>query len=360
MVLLFIFFADWRLTLISLLPMIFAFVCTLGSVRLMGRSLDIPVLMLAIIVLGLGIDYSLFIVRSYQRYQTGTHPNFSLIRMSVLMASMSTLIGFGVLCRAEHTLLQSAGLSSMLGIGFSLLGAFLILPPLLKRRFTSRPDFSPGLNGNASVLARYRNLEPYPRFFARFKLKTDVMFKEMLDLLPPTDASIQTIMDIDTGYGVPSCWLLQRYPNARVFGIEPEPDCVRVANLALGQSGKVEQGLAPRIPDIPHTADAVFMLDMCHFLSNEDFQLTLARLYEKLRDGGHFFVRAVLEPQPPLSLAWRLDLLRMKLKGARPYHRPLATIIDIIKNNRFDVLSSQFSGGQKDMAWIVARKPENT
>lgn len=130
-VLLFFFFVDWRLTLVSLLPIAFSFVCTLGTLGLIGRPLDIPSLMLAIIVLGLGIDYSLFWVRSYQRYQNRSHEHFTLIRMAVFMASASTLIGFGVLLTAEHALLKSAGITSFLAIAYALTGAFFILPPIL-------------------------------------------------------------------------------------------------------------------------------------------------------------------------------------------------------------------------------------
>jgi predicted exporter/predicted O-methyltransferase YrrM len=359
-VLLFIFFADWRLTLISLLPMAFALVCTLGILGLLGRSLDIPALMLAIIVFGLGIDYSLFFVRSYQRYQSADHPNFSLIRMSVLMASMSTLIGFGVLCGAEHTLLKSAGLSSLMGIGFSLLGAFLILPPLLKRRFSASINNIPvHTNGSASIPARYRNMEPYPRYFAKIKLRTDPMFKEIEEIAPKPEASIRTIVDIGTGYGVPACWLLQRYPNARVFGIEPDPGRVRVANLALGRDGNVELGHAPDVPNALRVADAAFLLDMCHFLDADDFQLTLTRLHDKLKDGGRVIIRAVLVPNSPSTWAWRVDQLRMKWQGVRTYHRTLTEVVEIVKQNKFEILKTQFSGNQEDMAWVVAGKPEN-
>ncbi len=77
-ILLFIFFFDVTLTLISLLPVIFALICTLGTLKLIGHSLDIPGIMLAIIVFGMGIDYSLFFTRSYQRYGDATHPCFGL------------------------------------------------------------------------------------------------------------------------------------------------------------------------------------------------------------------------------------------------------------------------------------------
>ena len=87
----------------------------------------------------MGIDYALFLVRSYQRYGRADHPAFSLIRAAVIMTSVSTMIGFGVLAFARHSMLQSAGITSLLGIGYSAMGAFLILPPLLKKNLKGRP-----------------------------------------------------------------------------------------------------------------------------------------------------------------------------------------------------------------------------
>ncbi len=130
-ILLALFFLNWKLTLIALLPLVFAFICTLGTLNLMGRPLDIPSLMLAIVILGMGIDYSLFFVRAHQRYQEPSHPSMGLIRMGVFLASTSTLIGFGTLSFAQHTLLRSAGLTALLGVGYAVIGAFMILPPLL-------------------------------------------------------------------------------------------------------------------------------------------------------------------------------------------------------------------------------------
>jgi uncharacterized protein len=359
-VLLFLFFADIKLAVISLLPLVFAFIATLGTLGLMGRSLDIPALMLAIIILGMGIDYSLFFVRAYQRYQDRSHPGFSLIRMSVLMAAVSTLIGFGALCGARHVLLRSAGVTSFLGIGFSLMGAFLILPPILDRRFGRSkriPSAHPGPNGdNSGVLARYRNMEPYPRFFAKFKLQLDPMFRELGDILPPAGTSLNTILDIGTGYGVPACWLLQRYPNANIYGIEPEPDRVRVANLALGDDGQVVQGLAPQVPEPPGTADAAFMLDMCHFLDDAALELTLSRIYEKMRHGGLFFSRVVLEPRRRLPWSWWVENLKMKFKGAPGYYRSLEEISERIRRQGFEVQETRYSGEQFELAWVIARR----
>lgn len=359
-VLLILFFADLQLTLICLLPLTFAFICTLGTLKILGRGLDIPSLMLAIIILGMGIDYTLFIVRAYQRYQRSTDPNFSLIRMSVFMAAVSTLIGFGVLATARHNLLQSAGITSFLGVGYSMLGAFLILPPIMERRMARNNHKAIHQHGhpdeNSAVLVRYRNLEPYPRFFAKYKLRLDPMFKELDSLLPPAGALLRTILDIGTGYGVPACWLSQRYPGADIYGIEPEPDRVRVANFALQGNGKVIQGLAPQVPDPPEAADAAFMLDMCHFLDDAAFELTLERVYAKLRTDGIFLIRVVLKPERRMPWTWWLENLKMKFKSAPAFYRSLEQVSELMRRNGFQVLDVKFSGSQNELAWVVSRR----
>jgi len=136
-VILSVFFRNWKLTLAALTPVSFAFICTLGTLRLMGRPLDIPALMLSIVVLGMGIDYALFFVLSYRRYREESNPFLGLIRLAVFLASVSTVIGFAALCFAEHSLLRSAGISSLLGICYSLAGTFIFLPPALRFLYDS-------------------------------------------------------------------------------------------------------------------------------------------------------------------------------------------------------------------------------
>ncbi len=143
-ILLLIFFADLKLVIVALLPVIFAFICTLGTLRLTGHPLGIPALMLSIVVIGMGVDYSIFFIQSYQRYRNKNHVFVGLFRMAVFLSSVSTLIGFGVLSIADHALLKSAGLPSFLGIGYAMIGSFTLLPPILGRLF---PDLKTGVSG---------------------------------------------------------------------------------------------------------------------------------------------------------------------------------------------------------------------
>ena len=138
---LFLYFLDWRLTLITLLPLAFAYICTLGTLNLIGHPIDIPGLMLTVVILGVGVDYTIYTVCGRRRYGAKTHPSHVLVYSAVLLSAASTLIGFGVLCFAEHSTLRSLGITSLCGIGYSLLGTVLLLPPLLDAYFpTGKAD----------------------------------------------------------------------------------------------------------------------------------------------------------------------------------------------------------------------------
>jgi len=355
-VLVFLYFVDLSLTVISLLPVIFALICTLGTLHLTGQPLDIPGLMLAIIVIGMGIDYSLFFVRSYQRYGDPQHQYFGLIRMTVFLAGASTMIGFGVLCTAQHTLLRSAGFTSLFGIGYSLIGAFVILPPLMEYRLRTRKEERPQ-SGRIQdrVLWHYKNLEAYPRLFARFKMRLDPMFAELPRLLDSCKG-IRHIMDIGCGYGVPAAWLLEQFPEAKVTGIDPDTGRVRVAARVVAERGAVTTEGAPNIPVVSQPVDLAIMLDMVHFLDQDGLKLTFERLYDRIRPGGRLILRAAVPPTGRVSWAWRIESFRHRLDHIRPCYRSTENIKAVLNQTDFQVEHIESSGTGKELVWFIASK----
>jgi len=121
----FLYFLDWQLSLVALAPMAFALCATLGTLKIIGHPLDIPGIMLWIVIMGMGIDYSIYYICTYQRYPDDNSPAMNTIKLAMFLAAFTTLIGFGVLAFASHALLRSIGLVSGLGIGYSLIGHIL-------------------------------------------------------------------------------------------------------------------------------------------------------------------------------------------------------------------------------------------
>jgi predicted exporter len=350
------FLLSWSLTAACMLPLVFAMIGTLSTLYVMGRPLDIPGLMLSIIVFGLGIDYSIFFVRSFQRYGTMNHPAFAQIRMAVFLSATTTLLGFGAMWAAEHSMLRSTGVTAFLGIGYSMIGAFLILPPVLghlEKRRKSR-DFAGGTLAER-VYRRYRDMEAYPRLFARFKLRLDPMFPEMERMFRNTDG-IRTILDIGTGYGVPASWLLERFAGARLRGIEPSPERVRVAGMALGDRGVVSQGRAPEAPDVQTPVDLATMIDMVHFLTDGGLAETLDRLRERTREGGRLLIRASIQPKRRLPWSWWFQNLILKWSRVPAYYRPVQQLERMVGQSGFRVEHTLASGRDEELVWLVARR----
>ena len=206
-----------------------------------------------------------------------------------------------------------------------------------------------------AVLRRYRNMEAYPRCFARFKMMADPMFKELPRLFDD-HSNPKAILDIGTGYGVPACWLLERFPNAKVYGIDPDGERVRVASRVVGRRGEVKKDAAPHVPAAPAPADAAVMLDMIHYLPDDALALTLERLYFNLMGGGKLLIRVAAPGQGTHSWLWKLESVRSKFSGIPLHYRPIGTLLKMLTTAGFRLKQNTPSGSRGESVWLMAEK----
>ena len=356
-IIVFIYFLDWLVALAVLAPITFALIATLGTLKIIGHPLDIPGIMLWIVIMGMGINYSIYYACFYQRYCDESLPEMDTVKLAMFLASFTTLIGFGVLALASHALLKSIGIVSLLGIFYSLIGAYFILPVLMKKIFSSvqypAGKFAVGSREHLQrTVARYRHLAAYPRAFARLKIVVDPMFKEL-------DKYVQNprrIIDIGCGYGVPATWLLEIYPQAKVYGLEPDEVRVLIASRVIGNRGSVVVGRAPDLPQVEGKVDYVLMLDMLHLISDKEVQIAFQRIHEKLLADGTLLVRATI-PSDARN-PWKRWIETVRLKFTRPPNRFRAEfeIVDFMEKAKFNVqvFSSDFKGTEEK--WFVGKK----
>lgn len=352
-----LFYLDWLLSLAVLAPVAFALVSTLGTMKVIGHPLDIPGIMLWIIIMGMGIDYSIYYVCFYQRYREENHPAMDTVKMAMFLASFTTLIGFGVLAFASHSLLHSIGLTSLLGVGYSILGAYFILPALMKKiyapfTFPSGPLTAGSKEHLQRSALRYRHLEAYPRLFARLKMMIDPMFKEL-------DRYVQNprrIIDIGCGYGIPAVWLLEIYPAAKVYGLEPDTDRVRIASAVIGERGYVEEGRAPDLPQVNGQVDTVIMLDMLHYISDEELPVLLRRVYEKLATDGTLLIRATVPSNIKVPWKRRIESFRLRFTRTPERFRSEKEIACFLASAGFTVNIHDSAQALAEEKWFVGRK----
>ncbi len=117
-----------ELALVAFIPMFISWVWILGIMGLFGIQFNIINIILSALIFGLGDDYSLFIMDGLiQEYKTGKK-NLSSYKSSILLSSITTIAGLGVLIFAKHPALQSIAIISIIGIANVVLISFILIP----------------------------------------------------------------------------------------------------------------------------------------------------------------------------------------------------------------------------------------
>jgi predicted exporter/SAM-dependent methyltransferase len=353
----FLYFLDWRLSLAALAPIVFALIATLGTLKIIGHPVDIPGIMLWVVIMGMGIDYAIYYICMYQRHPDTQSAAMQNIKLAMFLAAFTTLIGFGVLAIASHSLLRSIGLVSLLGIFYSLIGTFFILPALMEKIFApiQYPAGEIAIGSREHLrrtVLRYRHLPAYPRVFARMKMTIDPMFKEL-------DKYVQNprrMIDVGCGFGVPATWLLEIYPQAQVFGIEPDEERVLIASRVIGHRGSVVAGHAPELPQIEGEVDYVLMLDMLHFLDDRQAGIAFQRIYGKLTPEGTLVLRATIPSERPKPWRRWIEVIMLTITRTPNRFRPEQEIVDFMEKAGFAVSVSASDTEGIEEKWFVGKK----
>ena len=124
-------------------PLMFGLSWTLGIMGLLNIKLSVATVGIGAMILGLGVEYGIFLVSRYKEEREKNSSSESLrisvneIGRSILGSGTTTIAGFLALGLASMPLLRDLGFSLALGIACSILSAIIINPSLiiLEERF---------------------------------------------------------------------------------------------------------------------------------------------------------------------------------------------------------------------------------
>jgi predicted exporter len=109
-------------TLLALIPVGSGLAGMAGGMALLGQSVNLFNIVASILIIGLGVDYGIFMVH---RFTVGTD---LATEKAVGVSGLTTLAGFGALALAHHPALYSIGLTVLLGIGAAVVSALWVIP----------------------------------------------------------------------------------------------------------------------------------------------------------------------------------------------------------------------------------------
>ncbi|MBI5594147.1 MAG: MMPL family transporter [Deltaproteobacteria bacterium] len=111
-------------SLLAMVPGITGMFVVMGFMGLKGIPLNIFHILSAILIVGLSVDYGIFIVCKL----TGGYTHET--EKAVVVSGFTTMAGFGALVLARHPAMHSIGIAVMLGIGAAIPATLFVIPAL--------------------------------------------------------------------------------------------------------------------------------------------------------------------------------------------------------------------------------------
>ena len=147
MILLFLTFRDIRLVLLALVPLGLGSLLTVGIMGLADVQFNLANSIFMPLVVGAGVEYAVVIIsRWFEGRMIPGHLPFSTGK-GVILAALTTTLGFGVLMISRHLGIFSLGFISFTGSLCVLLSAIIIVPAILAIMAPHFPQMGAGTPG---------------------------------------------------------------------------------------------------------------------------------------------------------------------------------------------------------------------
>jgi predicted RND superfamily exporter protein len=154
------------LGLITILPVILVLAWFLGSMFLLGISLNVLTILIAAITIGLGVTYAIHITHRFTE-ELETHGDISkaihntvkYTGTALMGAAITTIVGFGILALSISPPMQQFGLLTAITILYSLIASIYVLPSMLVLWARVAQGDDPFLKVRNVFMERHRKFE---------------------------------------------------------------------------------------------------------------------------------------------------------------------------------------------------------
>ena len=124
-------FRSLAASVAALLPMFLGFTMMFGILGWLEIPLNPANMIVLPLILGVGIDYGIHLVHDFRNRQNKRYTISASAAISILITSLTTVVGFGSMMIASHRGLQSLGRVLVIGMTCCLITSLIVLPVLL-------------------------------------------------------------------------------------------------------------------------------------------------------------------------------------------------------------------------------------
>jgi predicted RND superfamily exporter protein len=125
-------FRNIREALLAITPLAIGVIWMIGAMRCLQIPFNFANLVAVPLIIGVGIDNGVHVIHRIRfEGRSGMSVVLRHTGRAIIIASLTTMIGFGSLALASHRGLASLGLVLLLGVGACLITSLVVLPNLL-------------------------------------------------------------------------------------------------------------------------------------------------------------------------------------------------------------------------------------
>ncbi len=135
-------------TVLTLVPLLVGLVWMLGGMVVLGANMNFMNIFVSTMIIGIGVDYGIHMVHRYRELGEKSEEElvggFVETGKAIVLAALSTTVGFGSLSLSHYPGLQSMGKVAILGALSTALVAITLLPAYLLLRYRGRMNAQSG------------------------------------------------------------------------------------------------------------------------------------------------------------------------------------------------------------------------
>jgi hypothetical protein len=121
-----------RETILSLVPLAMGIVWMLGAMAALEIDMNFMNIFVSTMIIGIGVDYGIHMIHRYRELEGSDRAHMrqglSETGKAIVLAALSTVVGFGSLAQSHYPGLASMGMVALLGALSTALVAISLLP----------------------------------------------------------------------------------------------------------------------------------------------------------------------------------------------------------------------------------------
>lgn len=249
-------FRSLIIAIIAFLPMFLSWQIVLGIMGLFGIEFNLINIVISTFIFGIGVDYSIFIMDGLLSDFRVKKNVLVYHKTAIIFSAFTLIVSISSLLFATHPAVKSIGISTLIGMSSAVLISYSLEPFLfywlIKRPVTkgkSPLTVFNILHGDV-YFNRKKEMSNKQQIRNNYEYKGINVEKELKEELTIThnyrsfnnviNNDLESVLEINCGYGYKSYWFHINYPNADVIGFDKAEDKIEIAQNCYLKNDKIK------------------------------------------------------------------------------------------------------------------------